>query len=85
MSPHAWRRTHGPDITSEVVSDGRGAWRAKVYLTSNRTVTVTTPLTLETLSSAQEKADALARKTFDHRCEAACGPWIYHASPSADE
>lgn len=77
MEPHAWRRTHGPDITAEVISDGCGAWRAKASLTSNPTVSVTSPRQADNLPSAQDKADMLVRKTFDHQCGVECGPWLY--------
>ena len=45
MSPHAWRRLHGHVITAEVLSDGRGAWRAKVFLTSNPTASLRNDVT----------------------------------------
>lgn len=77
MPSHAWRRHHGPDILAEVAANGQGAWHAKVCLISNPTVSVTTPRHLDNLVSAQAKADSLARKTFDHRCDEACGAWAY--------
>jgi hypothetical protein len=80
MSSHAWRRQHGAAITAEVMADGRGAWRATVSLSSNPTVSVTTPREIDDLSSAQKKADVLARKTFDHQCDQACGPWVYQSN-----
>jgi hypothetical protein len=80
-----WRRTHGDAIVAEVSADGRGAWQARVWLVSNPSVMVRTPRDAETLSSAQEKADALARKTFDHRCDASCLQWSWdsRATPRA--
>jgi hypothetical protein len=84
MPSYPWRRAHGADITAEVVADGRGAWRAKVSLTRNPSVSVTTPRCNESLSAAQAKADALARKTFDHYCDGTCGPWT-HESDAASQ
>jgi hypothetical protein len=85
MASFAWRRSHGTSIVAEVSADGRGAWQAAVWLTTNPSVSVKTPRGADTLSSAQQKADMLARKTFDHRCDAACGEWIWErvSSPGA--
>ena len=83
MASHTWRRAHGPDILAEVSADGRGAWQARVWLTSNPSVIVRTPRNADTLSSAQEKADMLARKTFDHLCDTMCGEWSWEAAPSS--
>jgi hypothetical protein len=82
MSPSAWRRAHGPDIVAEAIADGRGGWRSRVWLISNPTVMVTTPRNVESASAAQDKADRLARKTFDHRCDGGCGPWTWEALPT---
>jgi hypothetical protein len=80
-SSHAWRRSHGPDIVAQVIPDGRGAWAAKVWLAGNPTVMVTVPRGVEQLATAQEKADRLARKTFDHHCDERCGQWRAEADP----
>ncbi len=74
----AWKRVHR-DIVAEVHEDDRGAWRSRVWLSVNPTVTVSNQRELGNLSSAQEKADALARKTFDHSCDGACGAWTCDA------
>ena len=84
MPSNAWRRSHGPGIVAQVSADGRGAWSAKVWLAGNPTVMVTTPRAVEHLSIAQGKADSLARKTFDHRCDERCGQWTWESDPAAD-
>jgi hypothetical protein len=72
-----WQRAHGPDIVCEIQADGRGQWSAAVWLRSNPTVAVRTPKVSESRDSACAKADALARKTFDHVCDAnVCGNWL---------
>ena len=77
MAKFAWRRHHGADIVAEVRADGRGAWSAAVWLQRNPTVAVRTLKQPESRAAACAKADALARKTFDHACETAtCGDWI---------
>jgi hypothetical protein len=78
--PSTWRRSHGDEIMAEVSADGRGAWQTRVWLVSNPSVMVRTPRDADTLSSAQDKADALVRKTFDHRCDAACREWSWDAA-----
>jgi hypothetical protein len=82
MGSYAWRRSHGTSIVAEVSADGRGAWQAAVWLTTNPSVSVRTPRGAGTLSSAQQKADLLARKTFDHHCDATCGEWIWQPASS---
>lgn len=84
MSPSTWRRAHGPDIVAEAFADGRGVWRSRVWLTSNPTVMVATPRSGEGASAAQEKADNLARKTFDHRCNRGCGEWTWRTPSAVD-
>lgn len=79
MSAHAWRRHHGPGVLAEIFADGRGAWGARAWLTSNPTVRVSSPRDLDTVASAQDKADLLARKTFDHRCSGVCGYWTWES------
>jgi hypothetical protein len=72
-----WQRSHGPDIVSEVQADGRGRWTASTWLRHNPTVVVRTPKASESRDSACAKADALARKTFDHTCDLKpCGAWL---------
>jgi len=66
-----------PDIVAEVVANGRGEWDARAWLTSNPTVVVRIPRAVENLSTAQGKADMLAGKTFDHRCDERCGEWTW--------
>jgi hypothetical protein len=83
--PSTWRRSHGKEIMAEVSADGRGAWQARVWLVSNPSVMVRTPRDADTLSSAQDKADALARKTFDHRCDGACCEWSWDAAATPRE
>jgi hypothetical protein len=79
MPTNTWRRSHGPAIVAQVIADGRGGWGARVWLTSNPTVMVTTPRDVENLATAQGKADTLARKTFDHRCDERCGEWTWES------
>ena len=78
MPFHKWRRTHGTDIVSTVHSvDGFGSWRVSVSLDVNPSVAVILPTTVALLHSAQAKADALARRTFDHTCgSGTCGEWL---------
>ena len=79
MPTRRWRRRHGPDVIAEVVANGQGAWRAKVCLSTNPTVSVSGVRGVDSLSTAQAKADAFARKTFDHRCDARCGEWAWES------
>ena len=76
MPAPAWKRLHGY-IVAEVHGDGRGAWRSQVWLSLNPTVKVNTQRELSSLSAAQDKADALVRKTFDHHCNEGCGAWTW--------
>ncbi len=87
MALSVWRRLHGTAIVAEVSAGGGGAWSARVWLASNVTVSVTTPRRVGALSSAQENADWLARKTFDHQCDRNCGAWTQEPPPvpEADE
>jgi hypothetical protein len=84
MPSHAWRRSHGSEIIAQVIADGRGAWRAKVWLATNPTVMVTIPRDIENLSTAQGVADRLARKTFDHQCDERCGQWMWESEPNPE-
>ena len=79
MSAHAWRRHHGPGVLAEIFADGRGAWGARAWLTGNPTIRVSSPRDLDTIASAQDKADLLARTTFDHRCSGVCGYWTWES------
>jgi hypothetical protein len=69
---------------AQVIADGRGAWSVKVWLTSNHTVMVRIPRDVENLPTAQGKADRLACKTFDHRCDEGCGEWTWACDPTVD-
>jgi len=78
MHVHVWRRQHGPEFTSQVEPlEGADTWRISVCLTADPDQTIITAATsIRVLHSAQAKADALARKTFDHTCAAeTCGVW----------
>lgn len=77
MTELTWRRSHGPDIVTEVATDGRGYWLASTWLIANPTVRITVRQATVARTSACAKADALARKTFDHVCDLSrCGDWL---------
>jgi hypothetical protein len=72
-----WRRAHGADIVAEVRADRRGIWTASAWLQSNPTVFATAPKRFDSPESARDKADDLARRTFDHVCLCPdCGDWL---------
>jgi hypothetical protein len=59
-----------------------GTWRPSTWLVTDPTIVVGGPAGFVLLQSAQAKADALARKTFNHKCDIdTCGVW--HPLPSA--
>jgi hypothetical protein len=77
MTEFAWRRLHGHDIVAEATIDGCGLWSAATSRQSNPTVIVRTAKQLHSWDAACAKADALARRTFEHICEmATCGDWL---------
>jgi hypothetical protein len=78
MPLHTWQRQHGPDILSQVESvEQMGTWRPSVWLVKDPAVVVSAPAGLTQLQAAQARADALARKTFNHRCNMdTCGVWL---------
>jgi hypothetical protein len=73
----AWQRHHGTDVVAEIRGDDRDRSRASTGLRRNPTVIVRVSKPVELRSSACAKADALARKTFDHVCGLdACAEWL---------
>jgi len=75
---HTWRRHHGPEIVCEVEPvEALGTWRVSTWLNSDPSGAVSPPTRVYLLQSAQAKADALARRTFNHKCRLeTCGDWF---------
>jgi hypothetical protein len=85
LAKFTWERSHGADIVAEAAGNGRGKWGARAWLRSNATVVVRSQKFFESRDSAFAKADALARKSFDHVCDVnICGDWGPHYHPRTD-
>jgi hypothetical protein len=72
-----YRRTHSPDIIAEAAtSESDVRWRASAWRVSDLTTLVRSPRGFEARRAACAVADALARKTFAHKCDfSTCSDW----------
>ena len=77
----SWRRLHISEVIAQVEPvSGFGTWKVSVWHTENPDVAFRHPCEFQLLTEAQEAADVLARKTFDHTCfEGRCGHWLARA------
>ncbi len=76
MATYVWQRSHGSEIIAEVIADARG-WRPSTWKKSQPTGVVLAKTPRVSRQAACAKADELARRAFDHACDATtCGDWV---------
>jgi hypothetical protein len=72
--PRPWRRRHAQDIIAEVtLVTAVDSWDVSVWQKPVRKTHADRYFWF--LTDAHVAADSLAAVTFEHQCNAACGPW----------